>query len=370
MSLEYSHDMTNTQNSETMPRNDGDFLSQEFDWTPVDEEYTNRKRPLTRTIGDITLHRQMVTMWSGTRHEVVSTTLPDDRRTTDVASIETSAFTTKFGGLNLRRQLALSRLGIESTFVGVQQNRNKFGHLEESAHDQLEVAQFTAEQFGRDQEYILLNGISRGAMIDLGAASIAAEHNQTVLYGDYIVPCFPFGLDLDTVRNIGSILKNEKDPVKSLLSIPWRTLRHYPGTVDKHPLKILQQLKEVPTLLSGTVGTMILDNKEQVAPNMFGHVTVYRGDVLSHAEQWQRHFSSDKYPHMVVDMQEGGGHMSCATDVCYNAWLGRMTTISQILQQSGGLLALTGKEAPVHLHHLAGERNFTFKSHDTLPDVA
>jgi hypothetical protein len=323
------------------------------------------KASLSEKIGKIALYKQEFTMRDGTRYNVASTVLPDDKRVTDIANIETSAWLTRFGGLNKRRQLALGKMGIESTFVSVPQNLLHIGSIEENAYHQLSIARETAEQFERDPDWVFINGISRGAMTGLAAAAIASRHNMGVMYGDYIVPCFPRGLNpQEDLRELPDLITNELDPIRSLKQIPWKALRHYPHTIDRLPRQLLQQLKEVPTLLSGTVGELIDDS---LPPEAFGYITAYEGDIMSQGRRWQEKFHPAMYPNMIVDLQQGGGHLSCATVPCHDGWLDRMKSVSDVVGRYEGVLkALGPSDGPTKLYDILMTESEAFDGREAI----
>lgn len=326
------------------PTNSGRFLSEEED--------IRRKSRLSRRpdqIDGVKFYEQEFTMQNGNRYDVTSTVLSDADRTTDIASVETSAWLTRYGGLNKRRQLALGRMGIESTFVSVPKNLLRLGNLEDNARHQLQISQETARQFDRDPNYVFINGISRGAMTGLGAAAIASRYNIGVMYGDYIVPCFPNGVNpKQDLLELPDLLANEIDPIYSLKQIPWQALRHYPSTVDRMPRELFQQLKEVPTLLGGSVGSLI-DN--ELSQDSFGHVTAYEGDVMSQGRRWQEKLNPSMYPNMIVDLQRGGGHLSCVGTPCYDGWLGRMQAVRDVVSRYESVLKDLGPSAGPSLLH-------------------
>lgn len=344
------------------PTNSGRFLSEEED---IRHKSRLSRRP--ERIDGVKFYEQEFTMQNGNSYNVTSTVLPDADRATDIASIETSAWLTRYGGLNKRRQLALGKMGIESTFVSVPKNLLRLGNLENNARHQLQISQETAEQFDRDPNYIFINGISRGAMTGLGAAAIASRHNIGVMYGDYIVPCFPKGLNLkEDLRELPDLLANEIDPIYSLKQIPWQALRHYPSTIDRMPRELFQQLKEVPTLLSGSVGNLI---DSELPQNSFGYVTAYEGDVMSQGRRWQEKLDPSEYPNMIVDLQHGGGHLSCATVPCYDGWLGRMQAVSQTVSQYESVLKDLGPSAgPSTLHDILTVQSPAFGGGNTLAE--
>ncbi len=328
------------------PTNRGRFLSEE-------EEIRHKSRLSRRPedIDGVKFYEQEFTMQNGSHYHVTSTVLPEVTRATGIASIETSAWLTRYGGLNKRRQLALGKMGVESTFVSVPQNLFRFGSLEENARHQLRISQETARQFDRDPNYVFINGISRGAMTGLGAAAIASRYNMGVMYGDYIVPCFPNGVNpRQDLQEVPDLLANEIDPIYSLKQIPWRALRHYPSTVDHSPRELFQQLKEVPTLLSGSVGTLI---DTELPEDSFGYVTAYEGDVMSQGRRWQEKLNPSIYPNMLVDLQRGGGHLSCAGVPCYDGWLGRMQAVTEAVSRYESVLKDLGPSAgPSMLHDI------------------
>lgn len=337
------------------PSTDGDFLS--VDKWDVDKKSRKKK---VDTIDDIRFYRQRYTMNDGTRYNVFSSVVPDEKKRTNISSLETSGWLTSPNGMNRRRQINLGKLGMETTFVGVQQNFWKIGNFEASAHHQLAIGKSSANEFDRDTELFYMNGISRGAMIGLGATALAWQHGMDIVYNDAIVPCFPDGLNLHRdakeIPGILTGLRNEINPIKSIKDIPLPALQHFPQTADTSG--IFQQIKEVPSLLSGKVGELIDDN---MSHEQFQYLTVFSGDMLSQGRRWQDRFDPDKYAQTVVNSTEGGGHISCVTPTSHEGWYGRWDTIIPIVADSADALrTLTPEKRSKVVYELAKAANPIF----------
>lgn len=332
----------------------GDFLSPDFD-NPVREDgitYIGRAERHKYAI----FHNQEVTMENGAQYHVVTTEIPERYKQpgSDIANIETTAFLTKPDGFNKRRMYELARLAVPSVFVSVQQNIDRRGRLTRNAHNQLEIAKALSELYGYSDKHAVANGVSRGGMTALAMAAIARQHDMTITYTDSIVPCFPHGLDWKRdPKDFIHFLPNEANSLRAFRDIPLKILLGYTNTVDASPRGLWQQLKEVPTLLGGGVGHQI---EQHMEPDTFGYITAYKGDVMSQGTRWQEIFDPEQYPNMIVDLQDGGGHMNCMNDACLGEWRSRSQTISEILHENTANRYL-GATA---LRAMAMERNTVF----------
>jgi len=315
----------------------GDFLSENFDSYEV-KSYKMRETDRSH-LGVTFYQEEYAVEWEDTegkersnRYIVTSSDIPSSRRreASDVTSLETSAWLTRFGGINKRRQLAMAQdFRVPSTFIGVQQEASKFGHIEDNARNHLFIVSHIADRFGRDKANLILNGISRGAMHGLATHAIAGQHGINVVYSDNIVPCFPNGLNPYTdLVDFLKFFPNEINSVRAL-KLPLRILRHYPHTLDGSLHGLFQQLKEAPTLLAGRMGELVDEHMDRDA---FGYVAAYGGDIMSQGNRWLERFD-ETYPNMTVSLNPEGAHMSCISTDCYDAWYERMQTIAETLHE-------------------------------------
>lgn len=303
-----------------------------------------------------TLFKQVFTMDNGTRYPVVSSQIPDNRQkdSSDILSTETTALSTRPDGMYIRRLQALARLSISGLVVGVQQNLTQWGDLTQSAHDEIEIAKVVAETQGYDLETILPGGVSRGGMSGIIKASISKQHGIDVPYVDAIVPCFPQGLNIfEDLLAYRSIVMNEARAVKTAGSIPFSVLTHLPKTFDFSTRGLFQQLKEIPTLLSGAVGEQV---KEHMSPDMFGYVLAFEGDIMSQGRRWEAMFNDEDYPNMNVAHNPGGGHASCIFEESHRQWNSRMQTVIEIIHENPKTRHIGGTA----LRDLAAKRNPVF----------
>lgn len=272
------------------------------------------------------------TLLDGTNYLVTHTELGRHalRDASDVMSLETSAWFTKMGGFNQRRQYALAEhFGVPSVFIGVQQNADKIGNIKQHARNMLAIHAHVAMRLGNDPENIILNGVSRGAMSADTAQAIAHEHNTHVVFNDGIVPCMPNGVPIAKfLGGIRDTIPNELSAVRSL-RLPLSILLHYRDTFDASLYGIFQQLKETPTLMAGQLGSAVSSNSDK--ESFFGYQTVYEGDVLSQGERFVDLYKD--HPYTKVDLVPSGGHFSCISSDAYYSWKGRMDTISNLLHE-------------------------------------
>lgn len=336
----------------TPHHDDGDFLPPEYD-NPV-KSVRSLEKPEVHD--HATFYSQLVTMQNGTEYRVVNSTIPEKYadNSSDIANVETTAWTTQIEGMNKRRMHALARLSMPTIFVSVQQNLANIGHLDQNAHNELQILQEFAERYDYSDEHNIGNGISRGGMTTLSTAAIASKHNMDQIYTDSIVPCFPYGLDLRRdLAAYSKFLPNEGSSLAAIKDIPFPALRHYPNTVDHSIKGIFQQLKEVPSLLSGEVGRQVQEN---MSTDQFAYVSAYEGDVMSQGSRWKEMLDSKKYPNIIVDLINGGGHMSCVSNDCHTDWVDRVSTIAEILHENPDNRNIGGTA----LRALAAERNSVF----------
>lgn len=335
---------------------DGDFLSQKYENPVRDDGIKLQGRPERHH--DVIFQNQTVTLEDGTYYNVVTTEIPEKHRKagSDIANIETTAWTTKPDGVNKIRMHALAKHAIPSVFVSVQQNIDRRGRIARSAHNEIQIHQAMAELYGYDPQHAITNGISRGGMTGLVVASIAKKHNLHVAYTDSIVPVRPDGINpMSDLKHIVKSLPHEGRAIASLRDVPFADLAQYPNSLDLSAKGIWQQIKEVPTLLSGEVGRQI---DKYMPSETFGYVTAYDGDIFSQGSRWRERFNGEDYPNMIVDTSQEGAHMSCILNENRSSWLGRMDTISEILHENtanrylGGtaLRAMAAERNPVFLH--------------------
>lgn len=333
---------------------DGDFLSQKYHNPVRDDGIKLHGKPERHR--DVIFQKQTVTLEDGTYYDVVTTEIPEANKKagSDIANIETTAWTTKPDGLNKIRMRALAKQAIPSVFIGVQQNIDRRGRLAKNAHNEIQIYQAMAELYGYDSENAIANGISRGGMTALVVASIAKQHNLNVPYTDSIVPVRPNGLNLvpDLTRLVTS-LPNEGRALASLKDVPFKELLQYSGTLDLSLKGAWQQIKEVPTLLNGEVGRQI---DKYMPEDTFGYVTAYDGDLFSQGSLWRERFNEVDYRNMIVDTSQEGAHMSCASSGNRSDWMGRMDTIAEILHEDSSNRYLGGTA----LRAMAAERNPIF----------
>ena len=302
-----------------------------------------------------TYRTERYTMADGAKYLVTHTELGKRavRSASTVMSLETSAWFTKFGGLNERRQRALAEhFAIPSVFIGVQQNHERIGNIKKHAKNMLALHAHVALRLGNDPDNVLLNGISRGAMSANTAQALAHTHDTHVIYNDSIVPCMPHGVSpAGFLGGIRRTLPNELGALRSM-RLPLSILLHYRNTFDHTPHGIFQQIKETPTLMAGQVGEAVASNKDR--DSLFGYQTVYGGDILSQGEKFVNLYH--KHPYVKVDLIPQGGHVSCASSDAYHAWKERFQTISDLLHEDSSRRHL-GAHA---MYKLATEKNPIF----------
>lgn len=308
-----------------------------------------------------TYRTELYTMHDGMNYLVTHAELGRHavRDASDIMSLETSAWFTKFGGMNQRRQQALAEhFGVPSVFIGVQQNTDRTGNLKQHARNMLAIHAHVATRLGNDPQNLILNGISRGAMSADTAQAIAHEHDSHVIYNDALVPCMPNGVSIEKfLGSVRSLVPNELSAVKSL-RLPLSILLHYRNTFDKSPRGMFQQLKETPTLMAGQLGRAVRANPDK--ESFFGYQTVYEGDILSQGEKFVKLY--ENHPYTKVELISKGGHSSCISSDAYYAWKDRIDTISTLLHEDPSR-RMIGARA---MYELAVEKNSMFAKNDNL----
>lgn len=318
-----------------MPHESGDFLTQEIAEFAVENDKLLRKNRDRET--DITTYLHKLTMEDGTQY-LASTAQPSRRAKNavdSIANIETTAWTTNLEGMNMRRQRKLAQLGIASAIVSVPQNIGHIGSLTRNAHGELAIHDHFAELYDNNPEHLITNGISRGAMTAYGVVDLAPQHGKEVVYSDHIVPCFPYGVDPETDFNAYlNMPANELTTLRAIAQIPLRAMLHYPKTFDWHPVDLLRQLQEVPTLLSGATG----EHADTMPHDTFGYAEVYEGDIMSQGKRWEEKLQDR--PNFIVRNVSGGGHGSCVGEGAYNDWFGRVSAVAEALKANPGIYKL------------------------------
>lgn len=327
-------------------------LANRFDNYALDNPVSVSKKEFNTNI----FRTEKYTMLDGSEYLVTHSELGRRaiRGTDKVMSLETSAWFTKFGGFNQRRQRALAEhFGMPSVFVGVPQNLDRIGNLKSHARNMLAIHAHLAMRTDNDPDNLILNGVSRGAMTADIAQSIAHEHDSHVIYNDAIVPCMPNGVTLlKFLSGFRETIPNELGAVRSL-RLPLSILLHYRDTFDASPRGLFQQLKETPTLMSGQVGRSVRANDD--IESFFGYQTVYEGDMLSQGEKFEKLY--DNHPYTKVELIPKGGHISCVSSDAYYSWKDRMRTISDILHENPAAASLSAAA----MYSIACEKNPVFE---------
>lgn len=304
---------------------DGDFLPREHR-NPIEGK---PKRLGAYETDGVRFERLGFRMADGTRYVATTTKLLDTARHTDVLNVSSAAWTTKDGGINRREPLYLAREhGMESCFFSVAQNLFQWGDFERDARSHLEMTRYLVDQGDYQPNHVVTSGISHGAMNGFGFSSLGESYGFKVIYGDYRAPCFPRHIaDTDLWGNLGKLRNELEGLLKIGLTVPPEALLRYPATLHLGPRGALRHLQDVPTLLSGTVGTMVRDGLPKDA---FGYVTMSDGDPLSQAADWESELSA--HPLMIVDRQPGGSHLEvCAAEPSTRGWKNRIGTVATVL---------------------------------------
>ncbi len=294
------------------------------------ENYEKNTIRRVREIGEISddlgrMVSRQIFMTDGLEYTVKS--FNPHARKTNVGVSMTVPWLTEPAGYNAHMALTLGKLGFPVDLISAERNMELKPNLAKSAHNQLQIGELTAMKHNRDSEKLIVTGVSRAAMIGLLLTALAEENGNEIIYGDYVVPCYPEAL---TVGNIGKhalMPLSEIKTVRHILDFPFRTLQHYPTTFSVKPKRWVNHLAAMPELTSGIAGEAVRHMPRDVR----GHLTAFRGDVMSQGENWQELFAD--FPNMDVEIIKGGGHLSCASPLAIRSWKERFHELGNELDQ-------------------------------------
>lgn len=284
------------------------------------------------TTGGVRLDHYRTEMGDGTQYNVTLAAPPAGERATDVLTVASNPWFVRERGPIRRELLALARMGMASCFIGVANRNPAIGHIEDDVLDHIEIAHHATALTDTHPHAVAYSGVSHGAMNGLAFASLSQQHGIEVIHGDFRAPCFPEHVaDTDILRNARRLV-NELGGLATLLTkTPLRALSHYGATLDLSPQAVLNHAKDIPTLLGGSVGTLV---REGLPENTFAHLSISREDVLSQAEQWEELFADDRHPAVTLDIRPGGSHIeACFGEATVQRRLGRAATILATLRE-------------------------------------
>lgn len=290
---------------------------------PENYEKTTIKK--VRELGSINddlgrmVSRQVV-MTDGLEYTVKS--FDPHNRSTDTTVTMSVPWLTEPAGYNTHMALTLAKLGFPVDLISAERNMQLKPHLGKSAHNQLEVNEFTAMKHNRDPEKLIVTGVSRAAMIGLLLTALAEDHGREVVYGDYVVPCYPQSLTVGKLGKHALMPFSEIRTLRHVLDFPFRTLQHYPTTFSVKPKRWVNHIAAMPELTSGIAGKAV----QYIPQGVHGHLTAFRGDVMSQGENWQSLFAD--HSNMEVELINGGGHLSCASPLAMKSWKERFANLA------------------------------------------
>lgn len=257
--------------------------------------------------------RYEVTMRNGARYHMLNA-VPHEPQT-DVGISSTTAWLTGMDGMNKRILLAQMNAGVEASLLSTARQAGYKPSLEQAAHNQLAIAKHLAETSPtRDRENLIIHGISRAAMIGIGANALAAEHDWNIIHNSLMVPCYPTGLSLKHLPRYSHIVPDELRAVAGMFAIPPRALRHYVGTLDTSREGIRYALATIPELTSGNAGRLADAMPEDTSAYIVG----FEGDVMGDIREYQRRLHN--HPDIVFDVRSGGAHASVTHENIYQEY--------------------------------------------------
>lgn len=153
-----------------------------------------------------------------------------------------------------------------------------------------------------------LIGESRGAMVGMGTIALAEHFNQHIIAADLTAPCVPIKLTLsEAVKLIGQLVTEPTEICKLPRKLAYRTLRHYPSTVDPSHTSLAHQFAIGFALFSGEAGALA----KHVKHNTFMHVTTFEKDLASMEGLWRDIFEPNEYPDVRITSLPGS-HLTIA----------------------------------------------------------
>ncbi len=276
-------------------------------------------RKKLKEIGSSTCRR--VYMEDGKQYDVTS--YEPLKRVSDISVTMTTPWLTEPKGFNDHMARSLVKRGFPVDLVSAERNVELLPNIHASARNQLMIAGYTADQQTRDPHKLIVMGVSRAAMIGFSVTAQARDLNRDIIYGDYIVPCYPE--PPTTSRQLAKLALlpfSESGTVRHIVKFPSSAFRHYPSTFSVGPKKWINHLALIPNLLSGAAG----DAAKLIDQHAQGTVLAFKGDLMSQGENWQEIFAD--HPHMKVILEDGGSHLSCATTSAIDAWKQRVDTLA------------------------------------------
>ncbi len=244
---------------------------------------------------------------------------------TNIPVTMTVPWMTEMSGFNTHMARNLAKLGFEVDLVSAERDIVLNPDIRASAANQLLIAEATARLHDRDTEKRIAIGVSRGAMIGFSLAAQAEEYGSEVIYGDYIAPCYPENLRAKQLLQHARLPISELSTLRHVLELPLATLKHYPASLSVRPKSIINHLASAPHLMSGVAG----QEAAKMPRDSVGHVTAFRGDIMSQGENWQEIFADS--PNMAVELIAGGAHLSCASPTAMQSWKARFKTLAKEL---------------------------------------
>lgn len=284
---------------------------------------------------DILVHTRPVELQDGTRYLVTSSQInkPLPSSIDGLSYHESVAFCTRPEGMYVRRLIKMAELGIEGTVISSPQNFRKYFTFDENAHNQLSIFHNEAVEFDRDPNYLLLGGISQGAMYGNGTLNLAPKHDVTPLAAHLSVPCLPDGIGpVNMLEDLKETITKAPNELRSLMTytkVGLATLLRMGPTVDANLNALYVQAQCVPALLSGRTG----HHAKRFNDDTLVLAEVFLGDGLSRGRVWRDKVYTDK-PRVKVIAHEGGAHMDCITEESQVSWLNFQSAVVITLREN------------------------------------
>ncbi len=322
----------------TVPRDSGDFLSRRHNPVKATELVYKDET------ADATIREHNIRMLDGTQYKVSD--IQPKHQTTDATYLRTPAWTTSHNkGYEREYALSMAKLGVAVLSMTPQQNLLSIGNMGKSSHDYVSTGQYFATKHGRDSSRFIAGGSSRGAMYSLAIAKAAPSHEAHVDYIDSISPCLPYGLVVSKLGAMASRLTKEPGRLIKMVTKHPHYTNVLAGTITTDLREQIQQLKELPALVSGATGQLAV----RMPTDTFGYVQQYHDDGLAHVEDWPEVLS--RFP-LIRPSYDEGAHLDCVSPDTLAASIRRMEFVRD------GFIA--GAVGSVALHDMIVPGNSAF----------
>lgn len=298
---------------------------------PVVTPYRSKDTKVFYDKRGVVIEKRPVQLADGMQYHVLSSRIekPVPDSLDGLAYQESVAFCTRPEGLYVKRLIKLGELGIAGTVISAPQNFMKYFTFDENAHNHLSIMHNEAMEFDRDPDFLILGGISQGAMYGNGVLNLAEKHDTTALAAHLSVPCLPNGLHPGDIEETLKKAPNELRAFGTFTKMGLLALMRMAPTADLRPEALYVQTQCIPALLSGKTG----EHARNIGPDPLVVAEVFLGDFLSRGRTWRDEVYAGK-DNVKVFAQEGGSHLHCVNDESQSSWLAFQTAVITTLREN------------------------------------